>query len=102
MSEWQPIATAPFGEMVLLFNSGWRVPFAGMVNGDHGSCWIDTCDAGASGWQTCAHFWMPLPEPPRDRQAPRYAECPPPPPPLLPAPPRGSPPRPPPQLPDCP
>src|SRR6185437_12360765 len=38
---WQPINTAPLAKNVLLWAGGWRHPFVGCRNGDHGACYID-------------------------------------------------------------
>lgn len=66
--EWQPIETAPLAQMVLLWQRAWRHPFPGRHAGD-GIVVVDTCEANASGWQTHASHWMPMPAPPQDSPA---------------------------------
>lgn len=68
MSEWQPIETAPKGDVLLLcrrgFDGDWSM---------HTGYWSD---GGRKGWTTGAMWldqmthWMPLPDPPprRDTQ----------------------------------
>lgn len=67
MSAWQPIETAPIGEMVWLWNGGWRHPFPGRRTGDAGQVYVDTCEPEAKGWTTFASYWMPMSLPPIGR-----------------------------------
>ena len=71
--EWQPIETAPLGEMVLLWDQVWRHAFPGQRNGKamgyYAPVYVDTCETEAKGWQPIASHWMPLPKPPRTASA---------------------------------
>lgn len=64
--QWEPIESATLGETVLLWARGWRHPYIGVPNGSSGECWIDGVPNASKGWQTFAHFWMPLPSPPTE------------------------------------
>lgn len=62
---WQPIETALLGRIVLLIGGGWRHPFVGMRNGDHGACYLVGYDNPKPGWQAYnATHWMELPASP--------------------------------------
>ena len=68
-SAWRQVAKAPLGEWGLLWHPSWRRPFPGLVTGELGRCWVDTCEPIASGWETFATHWrpqddVPLPPPP--------------------------------------
>jgi hypothetical protein len=65
--QWQPIATVPLGEMVMLIGGGWRHEFAGQV-GDRetGFCILDTPTPQYVVPPMYAQYWKPLspsPEP---------------------------------------
>lgn len=61
--DWQPIETAPIGEVVLLWHPLWRHAYPGVALDNHGSVHVDTLDPGPGGFLATARRWMPMPEP---------------------------------------
>jgi len=64
MAEWQPIASAPRNEPILLYSEDWEMTIGdiqiGSVDDDGTSRCVETDDYNAT-------HWMPLPDPPASK-----------------------------------